>query len=83
MAICEITKREREVIQLIAQGMTDREIANSLIISLRTAQNHVRHILDKTSMPNRAALVLYGLYHGLISLEDAYFSSLHQQRESI
>ncbi len=68
-----ITEREHEVIQLIAHGMTDRQIAATLSISHRTAQNHVKNIREKTSMRTRAGVVMYALRHHLLSMKDEYF----------
>lgn len=50
-----LTRREREVLALIALGMTDRQIADELIISRITVSNHVAHILNKLGVPNRTA----------------------------
>jgi len=49
-----LTRRELEVADLVAQGLTNREIASRLVLSERTAQNHVQHILDKLDLPNRS-----------------------------
>lgn len=48
-----LSPREAEVAALVAQGLTNREIARSLVISERTAQNHVQHILTKLSLATR------------------------------
>jgi DNA-binding NarL/FixJ family response regulator len=68
-----ITGREFEVIQLIAQGMTDRQIATTLCISYRTAQNHAKNIREKTGMRTRTGVVMYALHHHLLSLKNEYF----------
>jgi DNA-binding NarL/FixJ family response regulator len=54
-----LTRREREVAELIAQGMTNREIAARLYLAERTAQNHVQHILDKLNLPNRSRIAVW------------------------
>ena len=54
-----LTRREREVAELVAQGMTNREIAARLYLSERTAQNHVQHILDKLNLPNRSRIAVW------------------------
>jgi DNA-binding NarL/FixJ family response regulator len=48
-----LSPREAEVAALVAQGLANREIARSLVISERTAQNHVQHILTKLSLTTR------------------------------
>ena len=54
-----LTRREREVAELVAQGLTNREIASRLFLSERTAQNHVQHILDKLDLPNRSQVAVW------------------------
>jgi DNA-binding NarL/FixJ family response regulator len=49
-----LSAREDEVARLVAEGLTNREIAQRLFISERTAQNHVQHILTKLDFTNRA-----------------------------
>jgi DNA-binding NarL/FixJ family response regulator len=68
-----ITALEREVIQLIAHGMTDRQIAATLCISYRTAQNHVKNIREKTGMRTRTGVVMYALHHHFLSMKNEYF----------
>jgi len=60
-----LTQREVEVIQLVAAGKTDREIAEELIISVNTVGNHVRSILNKTSAANRTEAAAYAALRGL------------------
>ena len=54
-----LTPREREVAQLAAQGLTNREVADRLCLSERTAQNHVQHILTKLDLPNRSQIAVW------------------------
>ena len=54
-----LTRREREVAELIAEGLTNREIAERLYLSERTAQNHVHHILTKLDLTNRSQIVVW------------------------
>jgi DNA-binding CsgD family transcriptional regulator/tetratricopeptide (TPR) repeat protein len=54
-----LTPRELEVADLVARGLTNREIASRLFLSERTAQNHVQHILDKLDLPNRSQIALW------------------------
>jgi DNA-binding CsgD family transcriptional regulator len=61
-----LTKREVEVLKLVAQGFTSQEIGGALFISPNTAANHVRNILAKTGCANRAEAVQYAATHGLL-----------------
>jgi DNA-binding NarL/FixJ family response regulator len=54
-----LTPREREVAELVAQGLTNREIAARLYLSARTAQSHVQHILTKLGLPNRGQIAVW------------------------
>jgi DNA-binding CsgD family transcriptional regulator len=54
-----LTPREREVAELVAQGLTNREIAARLYLSERTAENHVQHILTKLDLPNRSRIAVW------------------------
>ncbi|MFE3227059.1 LuxR C-terminal-related transcriptional regulator [Nocardia sp. NPDC059228] len=54
-----LSPREREVAQLVAAGLSNREIATALVLSERTAQNHVQHILTKLGLTNRAQIVAW------------------------
>lgn len=62
----DLTPREREVFHLIAEGMTTKEIARKLEISVKTAENHRGRVLDKLDMRNTAELVRYALRKGLL-----------------
>ncbi|MBV7332637.1 response regulator transcription factor [Chloroflexi bacterium TSY] len=62
-----LTAREREILLLIAQGFTNREIANHLTVSLNTIKTHRLHIYDKLDRHDRAGLVNYALEHSLLS----------------
>jgi NarL family two-component system response regulator LiaR len=57
-----------EVLKLIAQGLTNQEIAEQLVISERTVGNHVGSILDKLHLANRTQAALYALKEGIASL---------------
>ena len=54
--MARLSKREREVAVLIAGGLTNKQIAKRLFISLATVKDHVHRMLDKTGLPNRAAV---------------------------
>lgn len=64
-----LTGREVEVIQLIAEGRTSREIGAKLYISENTVKNHVRNILDKLGLHSRNEAVMYALREDLITIE--------------
>ena len=61
-----LTPREHEVLGHIAAGLSNREIAERLTVSLSTVQTHYAHIIDKLNLHNRTELVKYALRHGLI-----------------
>ena len=61
-----LTKREIEVLRLVAEGHTDREVAEMLIISPRTANRHLSNIFVKLDVPGRAAAVAYAIRQGLV-----------------
>ncbi len=61
-----LTTREREVFHLVAEGLTTKEVARKLDISVKTAENHRSRVLDKLDMRNSAELVRYALRKGLL-----------------
>jgi len=60
-----LTEREREVLRLVAKGLSYRQIAERLVISHRTVQNHVQNTLGKLHLHNRVELVRYAIERGL------------------
>ena len=66
-----LSEREREVLHLLALGHTNQEIAEELYISVRTAESHRAHIMQKLRLATRAELVRYALSHGLLADESA------------
>jgi two-component system, NarL family, response regulator NreC len=64
-----LSDREREVLRLLALGHTNQEIAKLLYISVRTAESHRAHIMQKLRLQTRAELVRYALAHGLLEEE--------------
>ena len=62
-----LTEREREILQLIAEGKTSREIAELLNISASTVDTHRAHIMEKLDLHNPYEVVLYAVRKGLIS----------------
>jgi DNA-binding NarL/FixJ family response regulator len=69
-ALTELTEREREILQLIARGLSNAEIAGRLVISPLTAKTHVSNILRKLDCHDRAALVALAYESGLIAPGD-------------
>ena len=65
-ALASLTRREGEVLHLVAQGLTDKEIATRLVLSRHTVHRHVHSILNKLDLPSRAAAVAYAVRHGLL-----------------
>jgi PAS domain S-box-containing protein len=62
----ELTAREREVLALLAEGLSTRDIAQRLVISPNTVRNHVQHILQKLHVHSRAEAVAVTIRHGFI-----------------
>ncbi|HLH21049.1 MAG TPA: response regulator transcription factor [Chloroflexota bacterium] len=65
-----LSEREREVLALIARGCTNREIAERLVISEKTAGHHVSHILDKLGLSRRSEAAVYAVRKRLVALDD-------------
>ncbi|HLV09858.1 MAG TPA: response regulator transcription factor [Halanaerobiales bacterium] len=66
--IKELSAREQEVLELLAQGMSNRKIAETLFISEKTVKNHVSNILKKLSVNDRTQAVIIALKLGLVKL---------------
>lgn len=62
----DVTKREQEVLELVAEGMANREIAEQLGISARTAQKHLENLFKKFSVHDRTELVAHAFRRGLL-----------------
>ncbi len=62
-----LTNREFEVLQLLALGKSNKEIAQTLIISEQTVKTHVAHILDKLGVSSRTQAVLYAIHHRMVA----------------
>lgn len=65
-----LSDRELQVVELIASGLTNQEIADKLEISKRTVDNHISNILNKTPADNRVALVRWAIQWGKVCLEN-------------
>jgi two-component system nitrate/nitrite response regulator NarL len=63
----ELSEREREILALIAQGASNRQIAQQLYLSENTVRTHLAHILEKLGLENRVQAAAYALRHGLVS----------------
>ena len=61
-----LTKRELEILRLVAEGHTDREVADILVISPRTVNRHLGNIYVKLDVPGRAAAVAFTIRQGLV-----------------
>jgi DNA-binding NarL/FixJ family response regulator len=65
-----LSERELQVIELVASGFTNLEIAEKLEISKRTVDNHISNILTKTGTDNRVALVRWALQWGKVCIDE-------------
>lgn len=66
-----LTEREREVIQLVARGCSNQEIAKELFISEKTVKTHVSNILAKLQLEDRTQLAIYAIKKGLVNLDSS------------
>jgi len=66
-----LTAREVEVLQVVAQGLSNQEIADKLVISEATVRSHISNILSKLHLASRTQVALYALREGYASLDDA------------
>ena len=64
-----LTEREVEVLRLVAQGLSNDEIAQTLVVSERTVRTHVSHILDKLHLANRTQMALYAVREGIAKFD--------------
>lgn len=62
----ELTEREREVLALVARGYTNKQIADTLVVSEKTARNHVSHILEKLGLSRRSEAAAFAVEHKLV-----------------
>jgi len=68
----ELTGRERQVLELLAAGLANKEIALSLKISENTVKNHLRNILEKLHLQNRVQAALYAVKMGIVQPPDTH-----------
>ena len=64
----ELTQRELQVLQLAANGLSNKELAGKLVISEKTVKNHIANIFSKLQVNDRTQAILYGLRKGLITM---------------
>jgi two-component system response regulator NreC len=67
-----LTSREAEVLRLIVQGYTNRQIGSALNISVRTVETHRSNIMDKLNLHSRVDLVRYAAQHGIVKMDDGH-----------
>ena len=67
----ELTTRELEVLHLLTQGLTNRQIAERLVVSEHTIHRHVTNILRKLDLPSRTAAAAHAVRAGLLETPDA------------
>ncbi len=65
-----LTDREAEILRMVGTGLSYKQIAERLVLSHRTVQNHVQNTLNKLQLHNRVDLVRYAIEHGLDSAPD-------------
>ena len=77
-----LSAREMEIIELVADGLTNQEIAQKLTISKRTVDNHVSNMFTKTGSKNRVALLNWAMDHGKICRDGFNCCSLPDETDS-
>jgi LuxR family maltose regulon positive regulatory protein len=70
-SLAEVTAREREVLLLVVEGLTNRQIAERLVVSEHTVHRHVTNILRKLDLPSRTAAAAHAVRAGLLEHRDA------------
>jgi DNA-binding NarL/FixJ family response regulator len=66
--LVELTRREKEVLELICMGFSNQEISEKLFISQRTVERHRSSLLSKTDSKNSVSLVVYSIKNGLVKI---------------
>jgi DNA-binding NarL/FixJ family response regulator len=78
-----LSERELQIVELVAAGLTNQEIAEKLEISKRTVDNHISNILTKTATGNRVALVRWALQWGKVCIDEVNCCTLPIAREDL
>ncbi|MBF2003812.1 MAG: response regulator transcription factor [Synechococcales cyanobacterium C42_A2020_086] len=78
-----LSERELQIVELVAAGLTNQEIAEKLDISKRTVDNHISNILTKTATGNRVALVRWALQWGKVCIDEVNCCTLPVSKESL
>ncbi len=68
-AINRLTPREREVLQSLAAGLSDREIADELVVSTETVRTHMVNVLHKLGVDSRLKALVFAVQHGLVTIQ--------------
>ena len=68
-ALAGLTAREVEVLILLARGLSNKQVAQQLVITPKTAGNHIEHIYAKIGASSRAAAAMFAVQHGLLPEE--------------
>jgi DNA-binding NarL/FixJ family response regulator len=69
--INKLTEREKQILKLIANGLTNKGIAHHLLITESTVENHIHHIYEKLDIKNRAQATAFAFQAGIMSSEKA------------
>jgi two-component system response regulator NreC len=64
-----LTKREKEIVGLVAEGYKNREVAEKLGISVKTVETHRANIMNKLALRNLAQLIYYAIKTGMVNIE--------------
>lgn len=78
-----LSDRELQIVELVAGGLTNQEIAEKLEISKRTVDNHISNILTKTATGNRVALVRWALQWGKVCIDEVNCCTLPIARDDL
>jgi DNA-binding NarL/FixJ family response regulator len=71
-ALDQLTERELEVLRLAARGLSNKDIARELVLSVRTVQGHLQNVFDKMQVGSRTEAVVQALRKGWLTLEDTH-----------
>jgi DNA-binding NarL/FixJ family response regulator len=70
--ITKVTSREREILILISNGMSNKEIANELNITERTVKNHITNLFKKINVCDRTQAAVYAIKNNIVLCENSY-----------